>query len=84
MSVQRILAEVVLQIPKYRVNMVGAALRVVVFDQDSGTLDAVIMALSGMQSAGPGKMKILEAGIPDFFLLVFGQVASKIVRINKD
>jgi hypothetical protein len=43
---QQISPEIFLEIPVDTVNVVGAVLRVVVLDEESGTLDAVVVSFA--------------------------------------
>src|SRR5687767_14708097 len=45
--------------------MVRIVLRVVVLDEERRTLDAIVVALAAIQSAGPGEMNFLLPGVGD-------------------
>ena len=66
---QQVLAEVAVEVPPNRVNMIGVILRFVELNQKRGRLNAVIMLVGGSRPAGPGKPDV----IPRFLNLVFLQ-----------
>src|SRR5687768_7777824 len=62
---QQVLAPVVGQVAQDRVDVVGAVLGVVVFDQEGRALDGVVVALVRLLAAQPGEGDAVEAGLLD-------------------
>src|SRR5882757_5735970 len=69
---QDVVTEIIFQIAPHGVNVIGVVLRVIVFDQESRPLDAVVVRLSRLQSAGPGKMDLVQPGVIDFPHIIVG------------
>src|SRR6266571_7332118 len=69
---QGVFAKVVLEIAPDGVDVIGVVLGIVVLHQKSRALNAIIMALAGFQSARPGEMKVIVAGLADFAEIRFG------------
>src|SRR5262245_56696950 len=63
MLAQQILAEIAIEIAPDRVNVIGVVLRVVVLNQKRRALDAVVMRIAFVDSARPGKMNLVDAGV---------------------
>ena len=58
---EQVTTKIAVKVPPYGVHMVGAVLRVVVFEEEILALDAVIMSFIRLMSPGPSKMEFLVA-----------------------
>ena len=56
---QQIAAEVASEVPPHGVNVIPVVLRVVVLDEESGTLNPIVMLLSPFRLAGPREADFL-------------------------
>jgi len=70
---QRISAEVTLKTAPGSVDMVGAVLGVVVFNNEGRTLDSIIVRLPRLVFPGPGKIQALQAVLFYFQVSVMKQ-----------
>ena len=53
---EKVFAEIVLEVPPDGVDMVSMVLGVVIFHQESRSLDAVIVAVTWFKAARPGEI----------------------------
>ena len=53
-------------------NVVGAVLRIGVFEQKSGALNAVVVRLKGLDAAGSGEVDLGQSGFLDLGPVFFG------------
>jgi hypothetical protein len=74
---QRVAAEAQPRIVPDRVNVVGILLRVVVFEQQGWPVDSVIVRLTGIKRAGPGKMQVLDTGLAQPRKFDIGELAAQ-------
>ncbi len=62
---QQVCAPVTVEIAPHAVNVIGVVLRIVVLDQKSAALHAVVVTFTFLQPAHPGKFDPLEARLTD-------------------
>src|SRR5215510_14361497 len=74
MFAQQILAEIAVEIAADRVDVIGVVLRVVVFDQESRALAAVIMLIAFVLAARPREIYLVEAGVAKLLRPLVGYV----------
>ena len=67
MGAQHIDPEIVARVAPHRVDVIGAALSVVVFGQQRRALHPVVMGLTGVLAARPGKSQFAEGVIGGIF-----------------
>ena len=63
---QKVTSEVLREIAVDRVDVIGAVLGVVVFEQEGLTLDSIVVTLTRLGAAGPGKVDLFPTGLCDF------------------
>ena len=73
---QQILAKILGEVAIHAVDMIGVVLRVVVFDQERRPLNAIVMPLAALQSAGPGEVNVFLPGIGDPLQVDFRDLAA--------
>ena len=61
---EQVHTKVVLQMSPDRMNMVGIILYIVVFDKEGLTVYPVVVGLSTVVAASPGKMDLIEVRLP--------------------
>ena len=61
---EQVHTKVVLQMSPDRMNMVGIILYIVVFDKEGLTVYPVVVGLSTVVAASPGKMDLIEFRLP--------------------
>jgi hypothetical protein len=65
-------------------NVVGPVLRVVVFDQEAGTLQPVVVRLTALESACPGEVDLLQRRPRDPLGLDCGDLAGQAIEVLVD
>ena len=63
MGAQRVLAEIIPQISPHGVDVIGIVLGVVIFNQERWALNAIIVALSSIETTCPGKMNLIHPSL---------------------
>ena len=63
---QQVFAEVAVEVAPDAMDVIGAVLRVVVFDEERAALHAVVVAFAFVQAAHPGKFNLVEARFANF------------------
>ena len=81
---QQVVAEIVLEVSPDAVDVVGVVLGVVVFDQESRPLDAVVVRLSPLEAAGPREADLVDARLEDLAQVVTGQLRTQPFRVEDD
>ena len=61
---EQVHTKVVLQMSPDRMNMVGIILDIIVFDKEGLTVYPVVVGLSTVVAASPGKMDLIEVRLP--------------------
>src|SRR5437870_654536 len=84
MLAEQVLAEIVLQVPPGRVDVVCVVLGVVVFHQEGRALHAIVMAFAGLEAARPGEIKILRPGFFNFLQVLVRDLRAIAVNILLD
>src|ERR1700733_14992885 len=74
---QKVQAEVAVQVAPNGVNMIGVILRVVELNQETGRLDAIVMALSWLLATGPREIEI----VPGLLDLIFARLIDLVGHI---
>ena len=82
MFAQQIASEIAGEVAPDAVDVIGAVLGVVVFDQESRALDAVIVALTFLQAAGPGESDVVHPGLLNLGEALGGEVGFHVVEID--
>ena len=67
MFAQDVFGEVVGEIANDGMHMVGIVLRVVIFDEQHRTLNAVIVSGAGLKASRPRKAQVFNSRLFDFF-----------------
>src|SRR5215203_550619 len=57
---EQIQAEIAVEFPPHRMDVVGVVLRVVVLDEERRALNAVVVPLSALETAHPRKLHLAE------------------------
>src|SRR3989442_13335791 len=63
MFAEQVLAKIVEQVTPYCVDVIGVVLGVVVFHQERGTLDSIVMTLARFEPSRPGEIDFLFTGL---------------------
>jgi len=74
---ERVVTEVLLQVAPGGVHVVRVVLRVVQFDEERRTLDAVVVALAHFGAAGPSEEDLVLGKLGDFDDFLGGEVIAR-------
>ena len=77
---EEVTAEVTVRVAPNRVDMVAAALGVVVFGEQPRALDAVVVRLARLGAAGPGEVQLPGGRAGDLRLLGLGGIVGEPVQ----
>jgi hypothetical protein len=79
---KQVTTEIALQVAPDTVDMIGVVLSVVVLDEDSRAMHAVVVGLARLETASPSKVQLLEARALDALELLSCNAFRHATRIH--
>src|SRR6266446_1192879 len=69
---EQVLAKIVEQVTPYCMDVIGVVLSIVIFHQERGTLDSIVMTLARFEPSRPGEINFLFTCLPNLLQIGFG------------
>src|SRR5688572_23289196 len=79
---EEVVTEVALEFADGRVDVVSVALKIVEFDEEGRSLDAVIGLLAAIETASPGEGELVGSGVADLGVEVGGELGAPAAEVS--